>query len=64
MKIVRVQAPVRREYRLTTPHEPRLPTQEELEEVRRRLGPYSEAEHYRIVRGAFPALPPLPPESS
>ena len=53
-----VEAPKRYVVRVQMPIPSRLPTTEELERLRRQLGPYDEAERERTIRAAFPSAPP------
>ena len=53
-----VEGPKRYVVKVQMPVPSRLPTTEELDRLRRQLGPYGEAERDRIVRGALPSPPP------
>ena len=58
MRFKWVEGPKRYVVRVRMPVPSRMPTAEELEALRRQLGPYDEAERERIVRGALPSPPP------
>lgn len=58
MRFKWVEGPTRYVVKVQMPVPSQLPTAEELETLRRQLGPYDEADRERIVRGAFPSPPP------